>query len=629
MCVEFSAAESVDLGASVPPGGHGSFDLLSRVVVDATYRRFLIPPLQRGPVWGLSDQRRLLGSVLAGRPIGALLTVDRITEMDGSDAVPLGMRIGIDRRSIQGQSSGPSGARFVLDGQQRLIALASAFTPATKRQGRPLEFHSGARVWILDLLKLLELRMAPNGQWNDPCAEFEKSLQAKQAKRDSERAISAPEWAAACIKAAQDGRGYRIQLGMLLVASGRVRDGMLELMTSFVRSVGADAKKRAEAERICSSLRAVAEYRIPVFRIARCTALEAASIFERINQSGESLTSGHVASAHIFVRDIGVRRHLMELAVRCDEEELLGLAGLGEGELLLAAICAGTAIGDPLPSLRSDAVLRLVKRGDGAGMSIIKRGIEQIDDALEVVSGILHENGIRDRGDWPVPPVGLALIATLARHPSSIRRLSAGANRARLSRWWWEQCLSREGVSASHTSITRFCQQLERFAASGEPPTDNSVSWSLSHFRLAPSEVKSGAQAKALRAFLRMRVPRDFRAWGARQVGAPLDLHHVFPKAWLAQRGLLARGDCFTNLALVDEDTNRNYIRALPPSKYVLKILEEAGASADSRHRLSEVLAQHGIDIDHLERDDFESFMSHRERWFDGAIRELGNSLRA
>jgi hypothetical protein len=517
----------------------------------------------------------------------------------------------------------------VLDGQQRLIALASAFTPATKRQGRPLGFHSGARVWILDLSKLLERRMDPNGRWTDPCVDFESSLQAKQPKQESERGLSAPEWAAACIEAARQGRGYRIQLGMLLAPSSRVRDGLLELMTSFIRSAGSDAKKREQAERICDSLKAVARYSIPVFRIAHCTALEAASIFERINQSGESLTSNHVANAHIFVRDIGERRRLMELVERCNEQELHGLAGLGEGELLLAAICAGTTVGDSLPSLRSDAVLRLVKRGDGVGMSIIARGIGRIGDALEVVSGILYENGIRNRGDWPVPSVGLALIATLARYPESIQRLSAGANRARLSRWWWEQCLSREGVSASHTSITRFCEQLERFATSGSPPTDNTASWSLSHFRLAPSEVKSGAQAKALCAFLRMRNPRDFRAWGARHVGAPLDLHHVFPKAWLAQRGLLALGDCFANLALVDEDTNRNYIRALSPSKYVSKILAEAGASEDSRRRLSQVLAQHGIEIDHLEADDFESFMRHRERWFDDAIRELGDSLRA
>ena len=99
--MEFSAADSVEPGESAPPpGGSGSFASLSSIVADATYRRFLIPPLQRGPVWGLSDQRRLLGSVLAGRPIGALLTVERIIGIDGSDAVPLGMRVGIDRRAL-------------------------------------------------------------------------------------------------------------------------------------------------------------------------------------------------------------------------------------------------------------------------------------------------------------------------------------------------------------------------------------------------------------------------------------------------------------------------------------------------------------------------------------------------
>jgi hypothetical protein len=59
----------------------------------------------------------------------------------------------------------------------------------------------------------------------------------------------------------------------------------------------------------------------------------------------------------------------------------------------------------------------------------------------------------------------------------------------------------------------------------------------------------------------------------------------------------------------------------------VKKIL---GDSSDhARERLSEVMAGHGVSLPHLERDDFESFLRARRRWFDDAVRKLGDELNA
>lgn len=610
---------------------------LGELVASATNRDFLIPPLQRAPVWGTGDQRQLLGSVLAGRPIGSLLTVGQITGIDGADAIPLGMQFGIDRRapgSAHGFAEGDEGGgpqvprSYVLDGQQRLITLASAFMPASTRPGRPRSFHSEARIWYLDLDKLLGLMLAQDADRSDMCLAIERALHWKQPSAMS--GCTAQKLAGAYIRAAKQGKAFRVQLGMLLASSDWASAGLEEILNLFERSVAGDEPSALCARKVVSLLRSVRDYHVPVFQLASCSAIEAASIFERINRTGADLTSGQVANALIFVRSATVRRRLTELAQACaaigSKAGQQGLAGVSEEEILLAAICAGTERSAEFPSLRADALLRFIKREDGVGVAHIARGLSRVEAALEPVGSLLFRNCVAERRRWPVPAVVIAMLAAISRVPDPAAFLSIGVNKNRLSRWWWEQSLLPENVGATHTAVTRLCASLQSFTFEGQPPTNEMEHWSLKRFQVDPDKIKAGARGKLLLALLRYQRPRDFRDWQTRGNDEPLDLHHVFPKAWLTDKGLLRRGDCFTNFALIVQGTNRNVIRALAPSEYLGKLMSEAG-SRNAHAHFAKVLSEHGIAIEHLEANDFEAFMDFRKRWFDRLIRQLGRDL--
>jgi hypothetical protein len=229
-----------------------------------------------------------------------------------------------------------------------------------------------------------------------------------------------------------------------------------------------------------------------------------------------------------------------------------------------------------------------------------------------------------------VPAVTLATIAVIARIEDPKSFFSVGVNRRRLDRWWWEASLHLDNGGAGHTAIVGFCESLDAVLGAGEWSSDRASSWSLARFRLQPRRVRQGAQAKALCALLRRRKPRDFKAWQSRAVGAPLDLHHIFPRKWLKAHGLLREGDCFANLTLIDQSTNREFIRGQSPPEYVAALVDANGGSAEARRRLEEILVDHGIDINHLEKadpNDFGAFLDSRERWFDEVLARLGDEL--
>jgi hypothetical protein len=614
---------------------------LHDIVTAATYRRLLIPPLQRGITWGARDQRRLLGSVLAGRPVGALITAREIRDIDGSAAVPIGSQVGIDRlkpgdlpEQVEAEIRHVP-PQYVLDGQQRIIALATAFAPATtphrkshQRSGRHRSFHQHARIWLLDLKVLLELRMQPDADWKDPCSDFERAIQTIEPPSVTRK--TAAYVAKQCIAECKSGK-FRIQLGMLLARPGNIQRGLSDLLVAFIKSESADDERKARAERIVENLINVKRYRIPVFAIEHCSALEAASVFERINKSGHRLAGNDVANAHIFVRDRGVRKCLRELEATCSELDGVGSVGGRPGitqyDLLVASVAAGTDAGAEIPALRADALLQFVKLPGLEGISHIDRGLRRIGKVVRIVGEILKENGVRGRADWPVPAVSIAMISSIARFECGDDVAARGITRLRLRRWWWANSLDIRNVGASHMKVADLCSTLQPVLMSDKPPTDVVEYWSLEAFGIEPDKLRRGAQAKALCALMRMRSPRDFRNWSSQSPETPENLHHIFPKTWLSKRNLLRKGDCITNLALISKQTNQDFIGGLSPSEYVKKIL---GDSSDhARERLSEVMAGHGVSLPHLERDDFESFLRARRRWFDDAVRKLGDELNA
>ena len=83
-------------------------------------QELLLPDFQRGFVWDIEMQQRLVASVLTKMPIGSILVLEADTE-------DFGCRI-LGRKDEVDTSGGNRNVNVLLDGQQRMTALANVFS---------------------------------------------------------------------------------------------------------------------------------------------------------------------------------------------------------------------------------------------------------------------------------------------------------------------------------------------------------------------------------------------------------------------------------------------------------------------------------------------------------------------
>lgn len=90
----------------------------------------------------------------------------------------------------------------------------------------------------------------------------------------------------------------------------------------------------------------------------------------------------------------------------------------------------------------------------------------------------------------------------------------------------------------------------------------------------------------------------------------PLDIHHIFPKAWCEARGIPPqRYNSIINKTALSAESNRA-IGGSAPSTYLARIEKRPGGSAEA---LDAILCTHLIDPALLRADDFDGFFADRE----------------
>ena len=563
------------------------------------------------------DQRKLLASILAGRPIGSLLFVRQIVRENGANYLADRYVCGLD-----GKAQGDSPVGFILDGQQRIRTIFEGFASVADREpGRPPVFGL-RRIWFLDLDlflgELSEFRGAV-----DRSVALERSISFKYLKNG----VAHSEYLDQCVKAARLSNRepiFILPLGLLVCKKNeKQRELLKSILSNFVNARA--GKDKSITKKLLCDLENV----FTTLEREKCDAIEASSVYERINATGKDLETWHIASAHLFARSQPCRDLLARLEGRFAMEQgefvdgQAGLVGIGQQDLLLAAIHAGSDLGDYVGPLDAETILAAAR--SESGIAAISRGLDRIDEVAAEVAILLEENGVRRRAHWPAPIVSIALLAAIARASCAEDILETGSIRRGLRRWWWERSLGSDSIAATNTALPKLFHEATQICA-GKPYSQRAADWSLAAFGVNPSTVRSGSKAKALCALLRIQGLRDFRSWHARGHRQKLDLHHIFPRKWLRDHGR-DDGDCFGNLTLVTADTNRDYIRAKGPSQYVEKIIADNRGSGDPRAALSEVLSAHGIEIDCLQREDFDAFLEARLKWFDKIFAQLGVDL--
>jgi len=559
-------------------------DLVERAMVG----RIALPQFQRDFVWDRDSIEELIRSLLRGYYIGSFLFLET-----DRDHLPFGIRPIAGARQVDGVVP----EYLVLDGQQRITALHYVFAaPAI-----PLRWTSYPYQFFIDLNRLPDIEREDDAVWS---ARADAAGGLEELAIQYERAVlpltQLPRW-----------EDWSSNYGQWL-AEQKGSDALMEWYKN-VRPVWDFYIKR------------VRDALIPVISLPRVAPgdrdgiAQICSIFEKLNSTGLKLSVFDLLTARLF-RD-GVDLHeLWKSALR--QYPLLRCFAGGEPDLEEAP---ADEFGVLL--LRTVALLR---GREVKGRKLIEleaqdfpadwmRAAEAMERALIRVTSTSPDGFGAFEPRWLPYTTNLpVLAATLAQFEE--RRAGAGAYAA-LRRWYWASVfLQRYGGSTETVTYADYQELMGYVFGGGPEPTA---------FREARERIvdnpgfslslvtRQNAVYRGVMNLIACRGARDFAA-SDHIAFHELDGHHIFPRAFLAERGVDGdRANTVVNKTLIKGSTNRRISRSRP-SRYLQEVIPA--------ERREEILASHLIPpeaVRAMEADDYEGFLVARERALLAEIRRV------
>ncbi len=623
------------------------------------FRGFAVPDIQRDFQWNYLQVRSLAASVIAGNPIGSILLAESITVPDGARVVA---------RRLDGGSKLAPGARYVLDGQQRLLSLFAVFRPILQKKHDGTDSEE-ARIyawverqealqglWYLDFRKYVRAVVAKcsrgpspehvrevtsNAQLIEDCLAREASL--GLSRENSKWLLNGPasndNWPAN--NRAKRPTGTNIPLWLLLRATQREADGLGkwrdELKKKFRRQhAGHEEGVDAAFEQIFEPQR-VADFQIPLAVVPPVSAARAALIFRRLNSQGSALDGTDLVLSQLSMHDLTLRRKIRKFREdlrHAARGTLLGpMRGLREADVLetcfsIRQVVTGMDQSAPWPR-RMETRLAIAASAQGAKElhEAFSRLAHHDQEPLKAAAEILRACGVLDRSHWPVTNVCIAILVCTSLHSVPRSSMEWGNLKTKLVRWWWAQGLQCAG-SRESPSVQKLVLDLggrlrddrwddvivaSRFSEC-EPPID------LKAPRRGPA-LGGGVLARLVECLLLRRLRHDFVRGDVPDLNeVELDLHHIFPIKWASDQGL-GNVDVLANLALVAKVTNRDHIRAKGPKQFA----DELCKGGRSRDAFESILLEHGINPMFYLSEDYHAFLKDRVEWFDKALVNIAN----
>lgn len=266
---------------------------LEELVADIKRGYFAIPSFQRGVVWKTPDVRKLGDSLLWGYPVSSLLLMPVSSMLDIKNS-PLAVE-GLPDMNV-------SKGSFVLDGQQRLTALAKLFVE-----------HSSENIYYYDLLHILVVGYEM-GNKDDPEFQaggiFEKGLE--ETIRRHKNVDMLDDYACKSFKRTKSVEGHETMRDHRFIRCDVVlNSGFGKYINKFLDhhlpvSLFNNASQREQTvdkfiDYLTGLLGTLKRYGIPVTLINDGSDLNlVCSVFERVNSSGIKLTTFDLVNAKSY-----------------------------------------------------------------------------------------------------------------------------------------------------------------------------------------------------------------------------------------------------------------------------------------------------------------------------------------
>ena len=537
-----------------------------------------LPEFQRGWVW--DDERicSLIASITCSYPIGALMFLEY-----GGDGIRFK-----SRAFTNVDDKGQNPEMLVLDGQQRLTSIYCSMYSKSPVRTQTIKKEDIKRYYYLDIAMCLDA--------DEDRTEAVVSVPAdKQIKEDFGRKI----------------------VKDLSIREGEFKEHMFPLNIVFdpialdewkddYRDFHSDTEISKRLRRFTAEvLNPIIRYTLPIIQLDKSTPKEAVcQVFENVNTGGVALTVFELVTA-TFAAD--------DFALRDDWDMRANKMKHADGTFDLLRVVAAT---DFLASMTLLAQVKgnrtlAVKRKDVLSLSLddYKAYADDLTEGYIKAARLLVGQSILAPRDLPYTTqlVPLSVLMTALG-----KKTEDGVVKAKLASWYWCGVFGEMYGGANETRYVNDVAGVLAWINGGDEPETVTRAF-FQPTRLLYLQTRNGAAYKGVMALILGKGARDFISGDKMDftnfVADYVDIHHIFPQKHCESKGYDRRKwNCIVNKTPIAYRTNRK-LGGSAPSAYLRAI--EKNVSADN---LDSNIKSHGIDVDSLRNDDFDTFFAMRAK---------------
>lgn len=567
-----------------------------------------LPDFQRSWVWDEERIKSLIASISRGFPVGAIMTLRT------------GGTVRFQPRAVEGTDVKDRAPDvLLLDGQQRMTSLYQVLL-----RGKPIQTvtprrQKVVRWFYIDIKKALDpsidrdeaILSVPESRrvTNDFGRQVEHDLTTRANEIDEmlfpvHELLSPGSWQMAYMERHMGGNDF---------------PGHFEMWKDFESQIVANFQN----------------YLVPVIELDKSTSKEAVCVvFEKVNTGGKALDAFELITATYAADNYQLRDDWYGSAKRAivgreqQFRDFLRLPSAPEGVLsgvrntdfLQVATLFDTRdarraaeargrTGRELPqvSVTRQALLNLP-------LGSYKSYQDAAHVGFELAAKFLFNLGIYRVRDLPYQSQMVPLAAILAELGLDAEPHGA---QDKIARWYWNGVFGELYGSSTETRIARDFVEVPAWVRGGPEPTTVHDS-TVRADRLRTMRSRVSAAYKGVSALLMRLGAEDFRT-GQRYNNTVffdenVDIHHIFPKDWCERKKIpSAAYDSIINKTPLSARTNR-IIGGSAPSVYLEKLARESDQVPAIATVLEARLRSHLVDPELIRTDDFEAFMTARQR---------------
>lgn len=562
------------------------FDLKD-VLERAKMGKLQLPDFQRSWVWDVNRIRDVIASVVAGYPVGAIMTLQT------------GGEVRFLPRAIQGVTPQKDADELILDGQQRTTSLYRAMmhpevveTETERGKKTKAWFYIDIRKAQADAADLAEAVIY---------VDESKTRKSRGSNVALDLTTEAKEYEALHFPV---NRSFDA-LTWIVGALNHVGPEHQELITWFSKSV----------------LDRLSSYKIPIIRLGKDTNREAVClVFEKVNTGGKALDAFELVTAAFAAEsgDVRLREEWAAQKERLFEHKVLHRMEPTDFLQVVSLLHTGEKRDEAVASGKSERELPAVsaKRATllALPLSAYQKHKADVEAAFVKAAKFLHRLRIFKAKDLPYKTQLVPLAAIIHRLGSDYDNADV---RQRLEKWYWNGVFGELYGSATDTRVANDFQQVPHWARTDEGLPATIADASFKPRRLDGMRTRVSAAYKGMNALLMAHGARDWLSGETFEqqnfFGEDVDVHHIFPRAWCkAAKIERNRYDAVPNRTPLALRTNR-ILGGKAPSEYLTDL--EAGApnrAAVDPDGVNARLATHLIDPSLLRADDFEAHYAAR-----------------